>query len=376
MPRRTDSDHAAAIAALFAEAGGLPQGNPARVDLLERAAAIADTHNDLELAFEVRREILGAGLSTDRCESMLVAFTWCLAQHDRDPERFGFHLLIWEFRWVVSALPTFPEVTLDKIVEMKAEMARRYQMWGASPRSFALMCRKMAVDMGDVDTADDMNRWLRQCPQDYLSDGPDTERGFELTYRLLRGEYARVLRTAEPFLNGAIKSEHFEGQACADVLFPFLRAKRPAEAMPYHRRGYRLRARNPRHLDSIGKHLAFLALTDNTTKAVRLFEKHLPEALATTNSFTRLKFLLEALVVLDRLTELGKDAIKMRLPAACPVKAGKDRSSVLEIRSWLQGVTAGLAAAFDRRNANRYYTQQLAAVPNLQRWARPCPLSS
>jgi hypothetical protein len=369
------TDYAEEALRLRAEAEQLPQGHSARVDLLGRAAAIADTHHDLELAFDVRHDLIGAGLSTDRCEDMLVAFSWCLAQHDRDPERFGIHRLLWEFRWVVSSLPTFPEVSLEKIEEMKAEMARRYQMFGASPRSFALMCRKMAVDMGDRETADEMNAWLRRCPQDILSDGAETERGFDLTYRLFRGEYAQVIKVAAPFLDRTIRSDHFEGQACADVLFPYLRAKRPAEAMPYHRRGYKLRAKSVRHLDSIGKHLSFLALTDNTTRALRLFEKHLPEVLTTTNSFTRLKFLIEVPVIFDRLAEAGKTVVKLRLPPSVPLKPIKDRYGVADVRTWLHSLTVELATAFDRRNGNSYYTKRLADVPKLQRWVQPCPLS-
>ena len=56
-----------------------------------------------------------------------------------------------------------------------------------------------------------------------------------------------------------------------------LRAGRAAEAMPFHRRCYKLRSRQIRHLDSIAKHVAFLSLTDNLPRAVRLFEKHLAE---------------------------------------------------------------------------------------------------
>jgi len=35
---------------------------------------------------------------------MLVTFAWCLAQCDRDSERFPFERILWEFRWVVSSL--------------------------------------------------------------------------------------------------------------------------------------------------------------------------------------------------------------------------------------------------------------------------------
>ena len=356
---------------LMAEAEGLPDG-PAKVALVEQAAAVADNHNETELAFQVRKTLLGACLSADRSELMLVAFAWCLAQCDRDPDRFPLVRILWEFRWVVSSLCVFPEVPRAKVEEMKAEMARRYQQFGASPRSYWLMCRKMGVDMGDAVGAAAANAMFRKCPPDWLSDGDTTEQGFEISYRLFRNEPARALKAAAPFLSRQFSTEHFEGQACADVLLPMLRAGRAAEAMRYHQRGYKLRARNVRHLDSIAKHIAFLALTDNLGRAVRLFEKHLPDALRTTNAFNRMRFLTDTLPLLDRLRKSGKEKTEVRLPPECPVdSAGR----VPAIREWMHAAAAELAAAFDARNGNDYYARRLRAASRLQRMFAPCPLA-
>lgn len=372
---RKSNDVGERVRALLVEAGALPQNSPARVTLLQEAADLAEAHRDTALAFEARHELIGAGLSTDQCEVMLVAFTWCLAQHDRDPEAFGAHRVLWEFRWVVSSLPTFPQITLEKIEEMKNEMARRYQMYGASPRSYALMCRKMAIDMGDKAEAATMDRWLRQCPEDWLSDGVETERGFDITYRLFRGEWAKAIQAAQPFLDRTIRSSHFEGQACADVLFPLLRAGRPEEAMPYHLRGYRLRKGDSRHLESLGKHVAFLALTGNRDKAIRLFSNHLPDALATTNAFTRLKFLLEALPIMDRLVKEKIDTIRIPRLVDCPITSIKGRVPVKDLRAWLVELTASLCHEYDQRNGNDFNSKRLKAIPRLQRWFQPCPLT-
>lgn len=368
------SDYVDQVARLLAESHELRDG-PAKVALIEEAASIADVHNDLELAFDVRKVLIGACLSSDQYELMLVNFTWCLAQHDRDPERFPVTRILWEFRWVVSSLPTFPGVTRAKIEEMKAEMTRRYQAAGASPRSYFLMCRKMATDMGDREAAGEANRALRRSPIDWLSDGYETERGFEITYRLFRNEYAKALDAAMPFLKRELWSPHFEGQACADALLPLLRAGHAAEAMPYHRRGYKLRADNVRHLDSIAKHIAFLALTDNLPKGVRLFEKHLAEAMRSSNTYNRMRFLIDALPLLDRLKKAGRDAVKLRLPAECPLRAPGDRHSVRDVRNWVHATAAELARIFDERNGNQYFAGRLAAVPRLQRWHAPCPLT-
>ena len=368
------TDHVVEIHRLMAEAMELQDGS-AKVAAVERAAAIADSHQDTALAFQVRKTLLGVCLGADYCELMLVTFAWCLAQSDRDPEHFPAGFILWEFRWVVSSLCTFPQVTLAKIEEMKDDMAQRYQRVGASPRSYWLMCRKMAVDMGSAEEAILADKALRHAPVDWLADGDETERGFEISYRLFRREYDKALRTAEPFVTRQLRSEHFEGQACGDVLLPMLRRGRAAEAMPYHRRGYKLRANQIRHLDSIAKHITFLALTENLPRAVRLFERHLREALATSNVFNRMRFLIDTLPLLDVFKKLGKDSVKLRLPDGTPLADKNGRQSVRELRDWMQVHAGELARTFDVRNGNDYYARRLAAVPRLLRYHCPCPMT-
>jgi hypothetical protein len=366
--------HVEQVYQLMGEATVLPDG-PAKLALVQRASEIADSHQDVELAFEVRKTMLGVCLGADACDLMLVTFTWCLAQHDRDPQAFPAHRLLWEFRWVVSSLCTFPEVTKTKIEEMKAEMARRYQHYGASPRSYWMMCRKMAVDMGDVKKATAADREYRRSPRDWLTDDVAAEADFEINYRLLRKDYAQALRAAEPLVSKKFQSEHHEGGACADVLLPLLRAGRAAEAMPLHRRGYKLRANKIRHLDSIAKHIAFLGLTGNFARGVRLFEKHLAETMKTTNAFTRMRFLIDTLPLLDRLKKAGNGNQMVRVPADCPLSVDGDRQPAGEVRDRMRDAAAVLAQTFDERNGNDYYTRRLAAAPRLQRLYSPCPLN-
>jgi hypothetical protein len=366
--------HREQVGRLMAEADGLPDG-PAKVALVEEAAALADSHQDVELSFEVRKVLLGVCLSADRSELMLVAFTWCLAQCDRDPKRFPITRILWEFRWVVSSLCTFPEVSKEKISEMLGEMGRRYVQAGTSPRSFLLMWRKMAVDMGDAKLAADTDLAFRHSPVDWMTDGLPTEQGFEITFRLFRNESDKALKAATPFLTRQIRSDHFEGQACAEVLLPMLKQGRAAEAMVYHHRGYKLRGKNVRHLDSVAMHIRFLALTDNLGRAVRLFEKHLPDALRTSNVFNRMRFLIDTVPLLDRLRKAGQARARLRVPSECPLAGAGECPTVPAVRRWMKETAGQLAAAFDTRNGNDYYTNRLAAVSRLQRLLTPCPLS-
>jgi hypothetical protein len=229
----------------------------------------------------------------------------------------------------------------------------------------------MAVDMGDPKEAAAADREWRRSPRDWLTDDETTEQGFEISYRLLRNEYDKALRAAEPFLSRKMRSDHFEGQACADVLLPLLRAGRAPEALPFHRRGYKLRGDKIRHLDSIAKHIAYLGLTDNLARGVRLFEKHLAMAMKTSNAFMRMRFLIDSLPLLDRLKKAGKSSTAIRMPAECPPAANGDRQPATAVRDWLHDAAAELARAFDERNGNDYYTRRLAAAPRLQRLFTP-----
>lgn len=76
--------HVEQVYQLMSEATELPDG-PAKLALVQRAAEIADSHQEVGLAFQVRKTLLGVCLGADACDLMLVTFAWCLAQHDRDP---------------------------------------------------------------------------------------------------------------------------------------------------------------------------------------------------------------------------------------------------------------------------------------------------
>src|SRR5262245_44004775 len=100
---------------------------PASAALREEAVQLADAHRDLDLAYKARKLLIEAGLMADRIDVMLPAFAWCLAQMDRDPDRFLWEGVLWEYRWVISELPTLPTVSRAQIDDMIADMTGRYR---------------------------------------------------------------------------------------------------------------------------------------------------------------------------------------------------------------------------------------------------------
>jgi hypothetical protein len=88
------SDYLQEIDELLSQARALGYG-PSRVSLTEEAVHLADTHGDLEQGFRTRMELMEAGTFGGRQDLLLVAFAWCLAQHDREPHRFDSYALLW-----------------------------------------------------------------------------------------------------------------------------------------------------------------------------------------------------------------------------------------------------------------------------------------
>src|SRR5438874_9151542 len=106
---------------LMTHAERLPDG-AAKVAVVERAVQLADLHNDIPTAFRVRVRLMGAALSGGLSDMLLVAFSWCLSQQERDPTQFPENDILWQFRWVISELVEFPNVSKTQIEELFADM--------------------------------------------------------------------------------------------------------------------------------------------------------------------------------------------------------------------------------------------------------------
>ena len=153
------ADHTAKIEKLMDEAEGLKDG-PAKAAILEQAVAIADTHQDVKLGYAARKKLLPACLDSGQPDLMLVAYSWCLAQCDRDPSQFNLDDILWEYRWVVSEMTTFPTISRPQIEDALADITRRYQAAGDVRTALESLAKEGYAEaeldqIGDMDGAPD-----------------------------------------------------------------------------------------------------------------------------------------------------------------------------------------------------------------------------
>jgi plasmid replication initiation protein len=133
-------------------------------------------------------------------------------------------------------------------------------------------------------------------------------------------------------------------------------------------------AGNRKFVGEVGRHLTFLALTDNLARAVKLFEKHLAWALETRDLITRFDFYLAARFLLERLADAGEEAVKLRLPASFPARQEGGRYEAAALAGWFEEALAEVAGRFDARNGNDGFARRLREARGWKKWVTPFPL--
>jgi hypothetical protein len=368
------SDHRDAIDELLSQAEELPYG-PTRTSLAEEAVRLADTHNDDEASFDARTALMQAAMFAGRPDVMLVNFAWCLALHDRNPESFPEFNLLWNYKWVVSNLPHFPEVSRTQIDEALADMGRRYQRAGASMHAVHHKRRWVLYELGDLDGSEQAHLELAHSPLDAFSDPADGVIEDTVGYLALVGRDEEALDAAEPILRRGSTVFGVLHHTYSHVVVPLLRQGRGDEAAKFYRKGYRLISTNPYYTRELSRHLQFTCLSDNVDAAVRLLERHLPAALTLPNLRARFDFLAAARLLFVLLRERGTSQIRLRLPPTFPLHEPKGRYAVEPLMAWAEGESRALAGRFDARNGNDYYTRILDGVSVLKRQVTPHPLT-
>ncbi len=339
---------------LLDEADGVEDG-AAKVQRLEEAIRLADAAGDVELGFRARRELVDAGTFGGAAEKVLVAFSWCLAQCDRDPAKFPESQLLWQWKWVVAAIFGFPQISREQIERTFEDMVRRYKRCGLNMRPVWKLRWTSALDMGEPDRVREFHAKWRRAPRDWNSDCEACDQNSHMDYLVWAKRDAQALQAARPILEGRMRCKHIPHFTHSAVLVPLFRLGRLEEAAGQHLRGYRMIARNREFLRSAAEHLHFLVVTDNLSKALRLLEKHLAWALESWEMIKVFHFHLAARLLLERLARAGWATVAVRLPREFPARRDDAAYETAALAAWFDERSRAIASDFDRRNGNGHY---------------------
>ena len=350
------------IERLMRESGGLPHG-PSRIALVEEAVRIADARHDLPKAFECRLELVSAASSGGQPDVQLVAFAWCLSQFDRDKQLFGGRAtevdLLWKYKWVAGALPSFHQISREQIAETLDDLRRRHRADGSTMHAVHDEERSIAISLGDKLAAEEAHRHFLAAKRDMFSNCPACVQDRLVSYHRFFDRHEEAIAAAKPILAGRLSCSTVPHRTYPKLINSLFKLDRLSEAMHYHRIGYPMVSSNPGHTAYVDDHIRFLTLTDNHTRAVRLTQKHLRAALDYASANTRYAFLRDVRLLCHFLKQAGVKSVTLSLPDDHPLHAPSGRVKVPEFFEWLDADTRRIGALYDARNGNDSFLRGL-----------------
>jgi hypothetical protein len=307
----------------------------------------------------------------------MVRSPWAHApQADRDPDRYWAFDLLWKYKWVVDSLKEFPQIPRAKVHEMLEDLGRRYRQIGSGMRPVFQLYFTLAQDMGDrKEAARYYLKWQASPRDPFLADCEACQLHRQVSYLVFRGQDEQALEQGAPIFQGRMRCTEVPAGTYATVLLPLVRLGRVREAVAYHHKGYRLIAGNRNYLAEAAWHLRFLVLTDNLARAVKLFDKHLAWTVDNFELTGVFEFYLAALFLLGRLADTGKTALKLRLPCSFPGYQESGKNEVGPLADWFEKEARAMAARFDQRNGNDFFSRRLGKPRRLKKWLAPFPLN-
>lgn len=341
--------------------------SPTKVELLERAVRLADSLLSPELSYESRKELICAATSCGMSEKAMPAFSWCLAQVDKNPEDFDDDEMLWEYKWILATVHQFPGVSLKQIVALEEDFLHRLKKGGYSLRPY-YDAKRNRVDYPEcADEKEELFELWKKSKRDDLADCKACEES-TVAYHYFNTEQAQKgLKKCFQILDKGITCVSVPHVVIAKMLVPLVKAGRLDEAKSLQTRGYRMISRNPEFLSQVSDHVEYFIYTGNTVSALRLVAKHLAWALNTRELLCKLDFLARGGLALRR---AGKKTRKLKLPTAFPLYREDGMYLPLELADWFDREADELAKIFDKRNQNKHLKNwienlrsEIAALP-------------
>lgn len=340
---------------LLDEADLLPDG-PVKLSVVQEAVRAADNSGDEELMFEARLDLVSASTFAGAAQNTFVAFSWCLHKYRQDPERFAQfeYRLSWQFKFTLSDAPDFPQITLEQIEQLFAEMETFYKQHNHGMRAVLDLRSDWEWSRGNKDIAERLYHQARQEPRDDMTDCHACERNAECWHFRNLGEHERAISHAARLLQRRLTCSTIPTTTYTSMLVSYAKTNRLQEGDQSQATGYRLIRNNPNFLGQIGDQLSYLSFRGKLQLGANMFARHLDWALATQEPRARFDFLSGAKWLFEELQAAArpgrKQTRKLNLPKAFPLYNDRHEYDVTEILAWINAEGLALAKRFDDRN--------------------------
>ena len=350
------------IAELWDEARGLPNETP-KVELLEEAVREADAMRWDHGSYNSRLMLMQAAELSGHGDRVLIAFSWCLAKSDQQPEEYPEVDLLWNYKWAIYNSFLFPQVERERLEALIEDYSERLHRNGYSRRPAIYLRMQYECHTGLLEEASQtLDEWVH-LPNDRFADcaACELDNRVELYCCLESDDVARA--TATPILNGLMACAEIPHRTYGRLVASGLRSGSD-ETKDFFKQGYWMCEGKLDFLGALGLLTLQLARDGGVAKQTAFLRRHIPIALSARNPRELLEFYVGATAVARA---VGDTPLNLRVPSDHPL-ASRANLTGAELGEWVQQEAAQLAAEFDRRNGNDWvsglWRRQLALAAN------------
>jgi hypothetical protein len=336
-------------------------GGVAGVELADAAARLADVHGDRRLGYRARRALISYGIFSGMPERSLVAFSWCVALSDAEPEEFPDRDLLWPYKWVAENLPPFAQFSRAQIMQTLDDMEARFRKRGVSLRPVYLQRARTAMVLGAPH--EEISARLaefRGARRDNYSDCAACEQNFEVEVLLHVKQFAQAQLLAAPLLSGQMSCAEIPHITNAILILPAWQAGERDAAGRYARRARELCGGNRDFLRELAAVLDHAVLTQDWEQATELLERHLGWAVEVLDTSRRMRYFMAAEAALRALVAARGAVLPLRLPSTVPVVAQERGVDGMELARWLGERVDEMAAQYAARDGHDGVIGQVA----------------
>lgn len=341
------------------EAYELPYGEP-RLHMLKEALRMAEQSRDLETIFLSKIYVADSAASAGYEEETMAILAWCLATFNENEEELREHVfdLLFLFKNFLNSVDVFPKVTRGQFDQLLGQMETMCHRFGYNQRPVHFTRLAFALGIGDRAMAQESHAKYLAIPRDDMAHCIACEANREVSYFNFLEEPEKAIKSAAKILSGAQSCGHVPSTTFNNLLRTLAILERYEEADNYQKRGYRMIRTNRTYLYQIACQIAYLIHRDRTVAAIRMFERHLAWALTTHELSNRYAFYIVAKHLFASLPT-KKPTRKLSLPLSFHLYEEARDYEVAKLIGWLEEETSELAAAFDQRNGNDYFSVEL-----------------
>ncbi|MCW5767403.1 MAG: hypothetical protein KIT19_01865 [Phycisphaeraceae bacterium] len=327
-----------------------------RVALLEQAADVADSVGDPDSGWQARLSLFSTSEYATPVPRLFPALAWCLAMHDREPQRFPAFSILWYMKWIVSSAPLFASLPTAAIDGLLSDLESRFLRTGMSRRGFVQQRLGVDTTMGRLDRIrsglEELQRQTRGMGDDCRA--CEQDRKVEALLRL--GEVELALFEARAIIAGRLSCMGVPASTFAALLI-HLRSRGEIDlAVRLYREGHSKLRDEVGQLSSLSRYMIHAAITGDIDRATRWWKRWKQDAETHATDFARMEFHAASAVLLTRLAFTGVDHV------AAPSTSSRLGLSVDNPLALAQRYTESaldLSQRFDERNGNTVVSAEM-----------------